>query len=202
MEAMAKHSSMDHLTVKEGLPVLYSTYNLEPDGGVNDASVKVELLKGFSLYLPNFETRKKVVVKHDIHHLLTGYSAVMKGETEISAWEISTGCHHNWFAFIINTLGMMAGVPVNLIGIWKAWLRGKYTTNLYSEKYVVDKLMSQNVAEIKKELGLNESFSHRFALSGLISFLGFLLFGTLLSIVFIVLIPFILIYSLYIIITK
>lgn len=108
---------MDHLTVKEALPIFYTDYELKPDGGVADNSVKVTLIKGFSIYIPNFEARKKVVLKHDIHHLVTGYTGVMKGETEISAWELSTGCYNNWVAFSINTYGMMMGVLFNLRGV-------------------------------------------------------------------------------------
>ena len=66
---------------KEALPIFYTDYKLQSDGGVDDSAVKIELFKGVFLYIPNFETRKKVILKHDIHHLLTGYPQVMERRT-------------------------------------------------------------------------------------------------------------------------
>lgn len=195
--------NIDHLKIREALSVLYESYNLKPDGGIQDPSVKIEIFKNFSLYIPNFETRKKVVVKHDIHHVVTGYSAVMKGETEISAWELSTGCTHNWFAFIINTFGMMSGVLFNLTGIWRAWMRGRKTKNLYHEKYKLDTLMNLTVVDLKEELGLqNENTSISYSAFGFLSFVCFLIFGMLVSILSIVLVPLVIVYSIFISIQK
>ena len=190
---------MDHLIVKEALPDFYSNYHLKHDGGINDPEVKIELLKGISLFIPNFKARKKVVLKHDIHHLVTGYSAVMKGETEISAWELSTGCTQNWFAFTINTYGMMMGIPFNLWRIWLAWRRGKLTKNLYHDSYKDQDLLDHSVTSLKKELGLLEDGKPReSSFASLLSFVCFVAFGTGFSLASLVLFPLVLIYSLYI----
>ena len=195
--------TLDNLTVKDALPQLYSQYNIQLDGGIDDPSVKVELLKGVNIYIPNLESRKKVVLKHDMHHLLTGYPLNMKGETEISSWELSTGCNHNWFAYGINTLGMITGIPFNPIGIWKAWKRGKHTRNLYNEKYQEEVLMNQKVSDLRLELGLHVSDKSKgFPFKELFSFLVFLFLGALFTITSVVLLPFIIIYTLYIIITQ
>lgn len=190
---------MDDLTVKEALPDFYKTYNLPIDGGVNDSSVKIELFKGVYMYIPNTDDRKKVVLKHDIHHLVTGYSGLLKGETEISAWELSTGCSSNWVAFSINTYGMMIGLLWNLPGLWKAWLRGKRTHNLYDKKYTDDVLLSQKISDLKKELGLLEEGkkkANRF--TTFLFFVGFLIFGTVFSVVSLLLLPFAILYSIVI----
>ena len=192
---------MDNLTIKEALPKLYKKYSIPSDGGVNDSAVEVRLMKGVTVYIPNLKARKKVVFRHDVHHLLTGYSAVMEGEIEISAWEISTGCTQNWFAFIINSLGIMTGLPFNLKGIWRAWFRGRTSSNLYSKPYADNELLSKKVKDLKLELNLNES-EPRVTFKGFMSLVGFLLFGILLSIASVVLIPFILIYSLMIYLKK
>ena len=188
---------MDHLAVKDALPVFYQNYDLQPDGGIHEPTVKIMLYKGIYIYIPNFKARKKVVLKHDIHHLVTGYEGVMKGETEISAWELSTGCTNNWVAFTINTYGMMLGVLFNIKGLWKAWSRGKRTRNLYHEKYKEADLLNQSVEEIKKELGLfEENNQERSSLTVFFTFSGFLIFGSIFSAASIVLIPILLIYSL------
>ena len=202
-----------NLTVKEALPAFYRQYQLQPDGGAQESSVKVELVKGFSLYIPNVEARKKVVLKHDMHHVLTGYNAVMKGETEISAWELSTGCSHNWVAFTINTYGMMMGVLFNLPGIWRAWVRGRHTRNLYTSSYRDEELLTKTVDELRIELGLHESppasakasagwSAHPNLMGSFLSFSGFLVFGAIFSVASLVLLPATLLYSLYIILKK
>ena len=190
---------MNSLTVKQALPGFYKSYNLPPDGGVDDPSVKIELIKGVYMYIPNTNDRKKVVLKHDIHHLVTGYTGLMKGETEISAWELSTGCTNNWVAFTINTYGMMTGVLWNLPGLWRAWLRGKRTRNLYHEKYTDVFLLDQKVIDLKKELGLLEENGKKAnTFVAFLSFICFLIFGTVFSIASVVLLPFAIIYSIVI----
>lgn len=194
---------MDQLIVKDALQVFYEDYHLEADGGMQDTAVKVALFKGVFIYFPNFKARKKVLLKHDIHHLLTGYTAKMKGETEISAWELSTGCTHNWFAFIINTNGMMAGFPFNLKGIWKAWLRGKSSKNLYQKKYNDEHLLYEKVAELKNDLGLMHNTKGTVnTFYAFLTFILFILLGVVTSLAFILLIPFIIAYSLVITVKK
>jgi len=84
------------MTLKDKLSGFYEKYNLPEDGGVHDRMVELQIFKGFSLYFPNFEKRRQVIDVHDAHHLLTGYGADIEGECQISAWEIASGCHHNW----------------------------------------------------------------------------------------------------------
>ena len=37
------------------------------------------------LTLPNFKWRRQAIVRHDLHHVLTGYSCSMRGEFQIAA---------------------------------------------------------------------------------------------------------------------
>ncbi|MCH8330011.1 MAG: hypothetical protein IH946_01300 [Bacteroidetes bacterium] len=188
---------MDYLTVREALPIFYEGYELEPNGGVDDPTVTIKLVKGVTMFIPNFDARRKVILKHDIHHILTGYTGVMKGETEISAWELSTGCTNSWVAFTINTYGMMTGVLFNPGGLWKAWLRGTRTRNLYHEMYKDEELLDRTVEGLKKELGLFEDGDHKGSSFGaVLSFSGFLIYGIVFSTASIIILPFFLAYSL------
>jgi hypothetical protein len=190
---------MDHLTIKEILQDYYKKNGFDSDGGESKASVKVILFKGLTIYLPNNETRKKVILLHDIHHMLTGYSTVMKGEIEISTWELSTGCTNNWVAFTLNSYAMAIGFIFNLKGIWKAWLRGKNTRNLYNAGYSKRQLMNKTMTDLKKELGfLDEDIRNEGSFSILLSFVSFLVLSLIISIISVILIPVILIYSLII----
>ena len=76
---------MDDQTPREILSKFYADNRLEQDGGNSSSSVKIDLTPKFYFYFPNFDARRKAVVKHDIHHLLTGYETTVAGESEISA---------------------------------------------------------------------------------------------------------------------
>ena len=94
---------MNNTTPGEILTKFYTGNNLEPDGGQKSSRVKIELAAGFHFYIPNFNARRKALLKHDIHHLHTEYSTTLSGESEISAWEIASGCKKYWAAFFIDT---------------------------------------------------------------------------------------------------
>ena len=64
---------MNDKTIRELLPGFYKEYNLGMDGGQSSSSVRIELTKNLTLYIPNFTARRKAVLKHDIHHIVTGY---------------------------------------------------------------------------------------------------------------------------------
>ena len=92
---------METLTINQALIKFYDINHFSEDGGINEPTAKVELFKGISIYIPNPEARRKVLLKHDVHHMLGGFLTTMKGEAAISAWEISTGCRKYWFAFLL-----------------------------------------------------------------------------------------------------
>src|SRR5215210_5320511 len=123
------------------------------DGGYNDNWVRVEY-GWLRFYFPNTRARAEVVRYHDLHHILTEYSTSMPGETEISAWEIATGCPANYAAWILNLLGFGFGLLINRRGVRRAFLRGRYSSNLYSYPFD-DQLLSSKVGEMRCLLGLD-----------------------------------------------
>ena len=67
-------------TIAEVLPVFYSKYGLGADGGLSADTVKIVFFKNFYVYIPNIDDRRKAVLKHDIHHIITGYKSDFPGE--------------------------------------------------------------------------------------------------------------------------
>lgn len=120
-------------TPKELLPAFYKKYNLQTDGGEKDSKVKIEFTKNIYIYIPNSDTRRKALLKHDIHHIITGYKSNFKGETEISSWEIASGCNHYYAAWLLDFYGMLYGFWFNLPNVFKAFVRGRRSRNLYSD---------------------------------------------------------------------
>lgn len=115
------------MTIREQLEQFYRDHAYGKDGGVSDFYVKIDLTPKLRLYFPNFDARRKAVLRHDIHHLVTEYPANISGENEISAWEIGSGCKKYWAVFFIDVSGVMFGFPINLIKALKAFARGRRT---------------------------------------------------------------------------
>ena len=100
---------------------------------VGARSLTVPVYTGCMLVpLPNIETRRRFLKYHDLHHLVTGYSVGRIGEGEVSAWELGTGS-----AFVSPLLGIMnlialsTGLVLEPRRMWRAFLRGCASRNLY-----------------------------------------------------------------------
>lgn len=126
------------MTLREHLDQFYLQYNIPENGGVDDKTFEVPL-PVFTLTLPNFPWRKRMLYIHDLEHILNGQDTTWKGEIFIASWEISTGYYRN-FPIIIFPLWAMGW------GFWKhpsAVLRG------FSKGFVDKGIARLNIAEEK-----------------------------------------------------
>ncbi len=187
---------MEDKTIKELLPGFYKEYNLGMDGGQSSSFVRVEVTKKITLYIPNFKARRKAVIKHDIHHIVTGYRSTFKGESEIGAWEIGSGCKHYWAAWVLDASGFMTGIVFNLWGVLKAFARGRRTRNLYYDDISTEEALNMKVSELKKCLSLDKYPTN--TKPTFVDLLLFAFFALIFSILSILLLPFIMIYTVYI----
>ncbi len=121
------------------------------DGGYSKATVTVTVL-GIPVTIPNTEGRKRAVVFHDMHHLVTGYATNNIGEAEISAWELGSGCWEVRAAWVLNTGGLLLGVFTNPSRLFRAFVRGRQSANLYGRD--AEALLRRPVDEVRRELGL------------------------------------------------
>jgi hypothetical protein len=142
------------MTLREARAKYFALNEFGADGGYDDAWVRVEY-GWMRFYFPNTRARASVVRYHDLHHILTGYGTTMPGETEISAWEIATGCTANYAAWILNLLGFGFGLLINRHGVYRSFLRGRYSSNLYVYPFD-DALLSSKVGEMRCLLGLDK----------------------------------------------
>ena len=191
---------MDDKTLRELLPEFYDEHNLGMEGGKYEANVRVEMTKKIVFYIPNFSARKKAVLKHDIHHLVTGYPSTYTGETEIGAWEIASGCRGYWVAWVLNMSGMMTGLVFNLWKVIQAFARGRRTKNLYCHLISDNEALDMKLSELQKLLLLDKyPRNTRPGLVDYILFAGWVIIGLIYSILSLVLLPFVLIYTVYVI---
>lgn len=190
---------MDDQTPREILSKFYTDNHLAQDGGQSSSSVKIEVTPKFHFYFPNFNARRKAVIKHDIHHLLTQYNTSLSGESEISAWEIGSGCKSYWAAFLIDTSGTMLGIPISPLRVLKAFSRGRRTNNLYHDQFSTEEALDMKISDLRKHLHLDQYTQDTApTFVDLILFLLFALFGTVYSILTLALLPFIVFYTLFI----
>ncbi|MFN0276867.1 MAG: hypothetical protein ACKVPJ_14055 [Chitinophagales bacterium] len=183
-------------TPRELLPGFYKQYQLGEDGGQSSAFVKVEMTKSFYIYIPNFDARRKAVLKHDIHHLVTGYESLLLGETEIATWEIASGCKKYWAAFYINMFGFMLGLVINLKGVFREFRKGRRTKNLYHDTRIEAYWLDVKIADIRKHLLLDSYQQTRVTAGDVLHFTFIIICGIFLQLTAILLIPIILVTTL------
>jgi hypothetical protein len=187
------------MTPRASLQKFYHDNALGPDGGLHSSSVKIKMANNFHVYFPNFNARRKAVIRHDIHHMVTGYSAAsLIGESEISAWEIASGCKKYWAAFMIDTHGMLIGLPIHPWRVVKAFARGRRTKNLYHDTIALEEALDTPISDLKGMLALDvHGVDTTPGLTDWIIFLLFLLFAAVYALASVVLLPVIILYTLY-----
>jgi hypothetical protein len=123
------------------------------NGGYDDAWVDFKL-GPIPMPFPNTPSRKRAVRFHDLHHALTGYATDVRGEFEISAWEIGSGCADHVAAWYLNLSGMVGGILAAPRRTFAAFVRGRHSRNLYRVAYD-DALLGRRIGEVRHELGLD-----------------------------------------------
>jgi ubiquinone biosynthesis protein Coq4 len=137
-----------------GARARYFTENGLGDGGYDDRFVVLRVAGVPALVLPNTRQRVRSVRIHDLHHVLTGYATSWRGEGEIAAWELASGCRDHWAAWLLNLSAATIGLFVAPRAVWDAFRRGRATRNLYDREWD-DGMLDRSVVELRRELGLD-----------------------------------------------
>lgn len=83
------------------------------------------------LRLPNFAWRKKAVLAHDIHHVLTETPCTMRGECRMAAWEFGAGGMPHWGATLFCLPLAIAGAIFSPSRAWAAFRDGRKSRSLH-----------------------------------------------------------------------
>lgn len=141
-------------TLRQGRAIYFAENGLPPDGGYSDAWVVVRV-GGIPVFaFPNTAGRRRDVPFHDLHHVVTGYGTDLLGEAEIGAWELGSGCSESPAARFLDAQVMGFMLPRHPRRIYRAFLRGRHSRNLYGTRYD-EALLGRTVAELREELGLD-----------------------------------------------
>ncbi|MDT7690122.1 MAG: hypothetical protein QOE46_2881 [Acidobacteriota bacterium] len=147
------------LTLGEARSRLFALGNLGVNGGYDEAWVKLKLGR-IPLAFPNTEGRRRAVRFHDLHHVLTEYPTTWRGEFEIGAWEVATGVGPYWEGWLLDLLGFGCGLIVFPRSVYRAFLRGRRSANLYGDVWN-ESILSRRVGEVRRRLHLDEDGAAR-----------------------------------------
>ncbi|MEJ7623305.1 MAG: hypothetical protein WKF34_04885 [Pyrinomonadaceae bacterium] len=142
------------MTLRDARKLYFELSRFGTDGGYNERWIKVKLWK-IPIWIPNIDNRLRAVKLHDLHHVLTEYPTTWRGEAEISAWELGTGgLRRYWAGWILDLMGMVQGLVINPRGVYRAFMRGRGTTNLFAIEFS-DELLDNRVGEFRQKLWLD-----------------------------------------------
>jgi hypothetical protein len=147
----------DALTLRDARR-LYFDANGFGEGGY-DAKWVTAKMGPIPIAFPNSPQRVRSVRLHDLHHVVTDYATDWTGEAEIGAWEIASSCRDHYAAWVLNLFAMGIGLFIAPSAVWRAFVRGRRSGNLY-ERDFEDAMLEERVGAMRSRLrlgGANES---------------------------------------------
>jgi hypothetical protein len=144
----------DSLTIRAARTQYFAENNFG-DGGYTSTWVKVQA-GPVPFYFLNTAARVRAVRFHDLHHVATDYDTTLAGEAEIGAWEIASGCADHYAAWHLNLQAMAIGLVIAPQAVYQAFMRGRYTKNLYREEFS-EQLLAPTVGKLRQRLNLAAS---------------------------------------------
>lgn len=133
----------------------YFESNRFEGGGYEEGWVKMKA-GPVPIWFPNTVARVKAVRFHDLHHVLTEYPTTWRGEAEIGAWEVATGCAAHYQAWLLDLLAFAIGLGLCPRRVYRAFMRGRRSRNLYRTVFS-DELLARRVGDVRRELELDKT---------------------------------------------
>jgi hypothetical protein len=94
----------------------------------------------FVIRLPNFEWRKRALLAHDLHHVLTGIPCGLRGEFQMAAWEFGAGPMPRWGAALFCLPLALIGLLVTPRRVLRAYAAGRRSRTLHNSDMIDDVL--------------------------------------------------------------
>ena len=139
------------LTLGEARRLYFESNGFGEDGGYEERWIKVKVWR-LPVWLPNTEGRRRAVRLHDLHHIVTEYPTTWRGEAEISAWEVGGGGLRRYYAgWLLDLMNIAQGLVINPRGLYRAFMRGRRSSNLYSEEFR-EELLAHRVGKFRERL--------------------------------------------------
>jgi hypothetical protein len=113
-----------------------------------------------SINLPNFQWRKRAIIAHDLHHIVTGHPCTMRGECLVASWEFGAGRlrHVGATAFCLPLV--LLGLLLAPVKTWKSFKEGYNSSSLHNQT-LDPSIWHMSVNELKAHLRRPERTSWR-----------------------------------------
>jgi hypothetical protein len=143
------------MSLRDARAAYFHDNGFAADGGYSDEWVKFRM-GPLRFRIPNTPSRVRAVRFHDLHHVATDYRTDWTGEAEIAAWEIASDCADHVAAWILNLYAMAIGLWIAPRAVWRAFVRGRRTGNLYRDEWS-EALLDTEVSALRSRLGLDRA---------------------------------------------
>jgi hypothetical protein len=126
------------------------------DRALYDAPRTPASLLGVRFSVPNGPQHRWAIMRHDIHHVLTGYGTDIIGESEVSAWEMASGLPN----IGLYTTGLVSGLA--LLGYTRfpartfAARRAARGETLYHDRVSYEAAMATRIGALRGRFGIPE----------------------------------------------
>jgi hypothetical protein len=161
-------------TVREALALYHRQNGFKGDSYYSE-TIQIRM-NGEIADLPNFAFQRGLIARHDLHHVLTGYSTDLRGEAEMGAWEIGAGSLR-WkttdhvprpdrgperfalgaIALLYMGLNNVGALFLGVIAPWRtlrAFVRGLRSRSLYADDTPYETLLSSDLDVLRNKLGI------------------------------------------------
>lgn len=110
----------------------------------------------FDFVVPNTPKHRWAIMRHDLHHVATGYGTDQLGEGEISVWELRRGLRGAGpYVGSIIAVGALFGSLLAPRRMWNAWRGAGRGESLLGLDGDYDALLELDVAALRTKLGVH-----------------------------------------------
>lgn len=146
------------MTLGEALAQFRAANGLDP-GAASAPSWRCRI-GPVTLRLPNFKWRRHALLRHDLHHVLTGYPCTMRGEFQMAAWEFAAGRYPHAAATLFCLPLVAMGLFWSPRRLWSAFRRGRRARSLYQSE-ITEEMMAAPVNEVSAAITRRSANSRR-----------------------------------------
>ena len=150
------------MTLRDYLDQFYQNNNIPPKGGLDDKTFEVPL-PHFTLTLPNFGWRKRMLYIHDLEHILNLQDTSWQGEMFIASWEISTGFYKNFPIIVFPLWTMGWGLWKHPRTVFRAFRKGNSDRGIARLNLEQEELLQMELHQLQLLTLNNRQNSNRFS---------------------------------------
>jgi hypothetical protein len=148
------------MTTREALARYFERRGIKPEDESIDEWLRENwvymTIRGHRVPIKPLYGYKKVVILHDVHHVLTGYDTTWTGELQVAAWELgSGGCGPYLLMWNNRLLTFLIGLLFWPRITWRAFSRGLTERNVY--RFDFRDVLSRDVDELRRYVAVAAS---------------------------------------------